>query len=253
MKKKVLSLMLAGVLLIGGSMTVFAAEGLETDTSGNDIWSALPTEEQSIDIDATIQEATINITITKDNRIIANPYKLSVAGDPDGEKTLEGATIIFTNGSDAAVSIGLKGQITLSSGNDSKPSDSKVTIASDKKSVETAERKQVYVQAEIVNADGVSGNDILPGALYFANAKSKVVEPLVYSKSGAALTEAPVLAKAGYAGDVENAQESMAVVISGATSASTSSVWDDTDAFTVSTIYDLKLAQEPSKFMTKTT
>lgn len=249
MKKKMLSLVLATAMLVGASMTVFAAPTTITD---------LPMDEGDGDIvmDATVQKATIKVTVEQAGTIIANPYGLSVASvDVDGENSLEGATIKFTNESNAAIEVGLKGSITLADYSNVDKAD-QVTIASDAKSIATATTKQVYVQAEIVDSIDAATNKAADDAVYLADAKGVAVKPLVYAAKAAEIATAPVLAKKDYDTDadgaVKTAVEEMAVVISGATSTSATSMWTDDDAFTVTTTYDLKLAKTPSAFVAKT-
>lgn len=87
-EEKMLSLVLATAMLVGGSMTAFAAP---TSTVIEDL--PMSEGDGKIVMDATVQSATIKVTVTYDGSIIANPYGLSIATvDVDGENTLEGAT-----------------------------------------------------------------------------------------------------------------------------------------------------------------
>lgn len=235
MKKRMLSLVLATAMLVGASMTVFAdAETVEELGEGD-----------AIEMEATVKSATISVKIEQNGDIIANPYGLVIENvDAEGANTLEGATIKFTNESTAAIEVGLKGSITLGTytGTDKA---AQVTIATDAKSIATATTKQVYVQAEVVDAVG-------DDAKYLADAKGKAVAPLVYGAKPVAILTPPVLAKKDGADGDKNESESMVVVITGATSTSATSNWDeDADKFTVTTTYDLKLAKTPSAFVAK--
>lgn len=242
MKKRMLSLVLATAMLVGASMTVFAAPTTVEELG----------EGEAIEMEATVKTATISVEIEQNGAVIANPYGLKIAGvDENGENTLEGATIKFTNKSTAAIEVGLKGSITVPQSADKA---AQVTIATDAKTIATATTKQVYVQAEVVDTVDADGK-VTEDSVYLADAKGKAVAPLVYAAKPAAIATNPVLADKDYDTDadeaVESAVKSMVVVITGATSASATSPWGDEDAFTVTTVYDLKLAKTPSAFVAK--
>ena len=239
MKKKLIGLMFAATMLLGASMTAFAADTSGNDVSGNetiDVSGNSVVGTGDIKMTGEVKKPTLSVTITKGTKVIANPYGLTVNGSTD---TLIGSDITFVNNSDIPLAIGLKGSVTLPTYADSVDKSKKVTLASDLSSLQSATTKMVFVQAEI---DDGSGNKL-------KTSRGKDVT-LVYAAKPAALEEIPVLAKSG--DSTTGVSSTMRVKIGGGTSKSPTSEWDaTTDAFTVLTTYDIQFATtDPSKFGT---
>lgn len=231
MKKKLIGLMFAATMLLGSSMTVFAVSGNDVteNVSGNDVVGT-----GTVEMTGQIEKPTLSVTITKGTEIIANPYGLEINGVSD---TLIGSDITFVNNSNVPLAIGLQGSITLPTYGEDVARDDKVTIASDLATVESATTKQIFVQAGIQDANG---NKLM-------TSRGKEVS-LVYAAKPVKLEETPVLAKDGDTS--AKVSSTMVVKISGGTSKSPTSEWDETkDAFTVTTVYDIQFATEgPSTF-----
>lgn len=237
MKKKMLSLALAATMLIGASMTALADDAVTTLGSNS---------EAPIEMTASVEIAVISVTVAANGTdITANPYGLDVTvGDETVTDTLIGDYITFTNGSNVPIEVGLTGTITLAQYDDTVAAADRVTIAT-KAPTGATTTKQVYVQGEIFDKVG-------DGGVKLVDAKGKVVAPFAYSAKGGSISTKPVLAKAGYDTTAENAvktaKEEMVLVISGSTSVCPTSEWKTDDAFTVSTVYDLRMATTPSAF-----
>lgn len=241
MKKKLLGFMFAATMLFGASMTVFAADvsGNEvTSVSGNDVL-----KQGSITMDSEVAKPHLEVTITAGTQVIANPYGL--VDDTLGlnaDETLKGSTIKFENKSNTPISVGLTGKITLATYATGVATADKVTIATSASSLATTKNKQVFVQAEITDGSGKKLQ---------ATTGSAAEKPLVYSGTGAKMTNAPVLAADGDT-TTADASSTMLLTISGGTSKSPTSEWTDADKFTVVTTYDLQFGDKAklSKFKT---
>lgn len=250
MKKKILSLVLAAAMTAGVSMTAFATynETMENAGAGN-----------PIEMEATLLNGAISMTITDAGGVQVNPYGLVKANDYfESGKTFKGASIKFVNNSDMAIEVGLKGMLSMKTPyTDATPKLNQVTFASDARTVQTATTKMVYVQALVVDkADEEDKYLAASDAKYLTNAKGAFVAPLVYASRAVPIDTNPVLAAGSNNAPTPAAGTSkeMVVIISGETSASLTSPWDEEkDLFVVTTTYDLKLAKTPSKFAAKTT
>lgn len=239
MRKKLIGLMFAATMLFGASMTVFAAGDVsdnEVTVSGNGVVAG----QKEITMDAEVEKPTLEVTITSGTKVIANPYRL--VDDTLGltaADTLKGSEIKFENKSNTAISVGLTGQIKLATYESTVPTANQVTVASSLSSVNTAKTKQVFVQAEITS-DGTKKLQ--------TSANTAAEKPLVYGKTAAKLSNAPVLAADG--DSTADASSVMILTLTGATSKSPTSEWTDADAFQVITTYDLQFGDstKPSKF-----
>lgn len=239
MKKRILSVVLATAMVVGSSMTVFAAGEDNNSVSKNE--AVVGSGEVSMT--STLGEALISVQITTDGKVIANPYKLTTETVSSSE-TLKISKITFENKSNTPIEIGLKGAVEMVKPYDaSATSATKVTIGSDKKTVETATTKMVFVQAEVAKS-----ND---NTKYILNTKRQPMT-LVYAAKAVAIEKNPVLAAkdANLTGTLEGAATSMDVILTGVTSASPTSKWDAVnDQFKVVTTYDIRMATTaPSKF-----
>lgn len=251
MKKKILSLVLAAAMTAGVSMTAFATYNETMENAGAG---------KPIEMEATLLNGAISMTITDAGGVQVNPYGLVKASTYfDSGKTFKGASIKFVNNSDMAIEVGLKGMLSMKTPyTDATPKLNQVTFASDARTVQTATTKMVYVQALVVDKADDGGYKFLAAsdAKYLTNAKGTFVAPLVYAARAVPIDTNPVLAAgSGTAPDpAAGTSSEMVVIISGETSASLTSPWDEEkDLFVVTTTYDLKLAKTPSKFAAKTT
>ena len=246
MKKKLIGLMFVATLLIGSSMTVAAGTVSSNDASGNNVTQVSGNDvlgsDGKIEMGAEVSTAHLEIKITSGTQVIANPYGLvdSTLGLTATE-TLKGSTIKFENMSNTAISVGLTGQIVLPTyGKDVLAAD-KVTVATSDTSLKTAKTKQVFIQAAITNDSG--------GKLQTTATTPTAERALVYSATGAKLSNTPVL-KATTDNTTADASDKMVLTITGGTSKSPTSEWTDADKFTVITKYDIQFGDSTklSKF-----
>lgn len=238
MKKKMIGFIFAATMLFGASMTAFAA----TDASGNDVTQVSGNDvigDGDVKMDAEVTKPHLEVTITAGTKIIANPYGLA-GGDLTADETLKGSTIKFENKSNTAISVALTGQVVLPKYETSVVTADKVTVATSATSLNTAKTKQVFVQAEITN--GGSGK-------LQTTAGTAAEKALVYSATGAKLSNVPVLAAQGDTSVVETS-DTILLTITGGTSKSPTSEWTDADAFSVVTKYDIQFGDRTklSKF-----
>ncbi len=247
MRKKLIGFIFAATMLFGASMTVFAAG----DTSGNDVTGndvttvsgnsviAGPTD---ITMDATVTKPTLEVTITSGKKVIANPYGLVDATlGLTADETLKGSTIKFENKSNTAIAVGLLGKIQLPEYAEGTATANQVTVASSLSTLKTAKTKQVFVQAAIYSDDTKAKK-------LQTSAGTAAEKALVYSKTGAKMTNAPILAASG--DTTADASSEMVLTLTGGTSKSPTSEWTDDDAFEVITTYDLQFGDRTklSKF-----
>lgn len=261
MKKKLIGLVFASVMLFGVSATVWAAPAVSgndvsgNDVSGNNITTTISGNDEvlrpsdgsnQIVFKGEVETVHLTVTITQSGRIIANPYGLtnsSLGLNPN--TTLTPARIKFENKSDAALSVGLTGAIKLYY-DGVETTEDQIKIATE--NVSGASGKQLYVQGKI--SDG--------NHKYLASAQGGVEGPIVYSEKGTAAESAPVLAAEGTGGTVsENGRgttsDTIVLELSGSTSYSKISEWKKENKFDVITIYDIKLseADKASGFVTE--
>ncbi len=252
MKKKLIGFIFAATMLFGMSMTVCAVSDNDVtgnDVTGNDITGnnvttvsgnsviAGPTD---ITMDAAVEKPTLEVTITSGKKVIANPYGLVDATlGLTADETLKGSTIKFENKSNTAIAVGLLGKIQLPEYAEGTATANQVTVASSLSTLKTAKTKQVFVQAEIT-ADGTKKLQTSAG--------TAAEKALVYSKTGAKMTNAPILAASG--DTTADASSEMVLTLTGGTSKSPTSEWTDDDAFEVITTYDLQFGDRTklSKF-----
>lgn len=229
MKKKMIGFLFAAAMLFGASMTAFAA----TDASGNDVTEVSGNDVlggNSIDMDSEVKVPHLEVTITAGTKVIANPYGLEdAAAGLTAEETLKGSEIKFENKSDTEIAVNLTGKIQLAAYDTSVVAADKVTVATSATSLNTAKTKQVFVQAEITDGNAKKLQ---------TTAGTAAEKALVYSATGAKLSNAPVLAALGKAEDTKS--DTIILTITGGTSKSPTSQWTDADAFTVVTTYDIQ-------------
>lgn len=243
MKKKLLGLIFAATMLFGASLTVFAAP----DASGNDVRSLSGNDVigqgSALTMESEVVRPVLAVTITAGTKVVANPYGLENAAlGLDADTTLKGSTIKFENASNTAISVGLIGKIELAGYDKNVASADKVTVASSESSIKSTKNKQVFVQAAITNG----------GTGKLLTSAGKEEKALVYSASGAKMTNAPVLAADGVTAD--GVSDTMLLTLTGATSKSATSEWTEADEFKVITTYDLQFGDTAklSKFGTPT-
>jgi len=252
MKKKILAVLLCATMVMGFSLNSYAAIG--ADGTGD----ADAVGENKIELDATTKTPTINVTISKSGAIIANPYRLAVATvDPNGDNTLEKATITVTNKSDVPIGVKITGKIEIDSGADS------VSVGTTKAAVEAATTKQVYVQAIVTKASAptvklqtTTKKTTTVSGVEQTTYTYKEVAPVVYSTKGTTIATVPVLAAGAtgaLAGVKANADlngdgkaqsvDAIDIIIDGAVSTPTTVAWKGTDVFKVTTTYDIQMAK----------
>lgn len=248
MKKKMIGFIFAATMLFGVSITASAETVTGNDASGNDVKQVSGNDvlgsDGKIEMGAEVSTAHLEIKITSGTKVIANPYGLvdSTLG-LTGTETLKGSTITFENKSNTAIAVGLTGQIVLPDYSKTTPAVAtadKVTVATSDTSLKTAKTKQVFIQAAITNAGG--------GKLQTTTTTPTAEKALVYSATGAKLSNTPVLKATG--DTTADASDTMVLTITGGTSKSPTSEWTDADKFTVVTKYDIQFGDSAklSKF-----
>lgn len=247
MKKKLLGLALAATMLLGTSVTAFAADA-PTSTSNNDVTGNATANGTAITYQTDVKTPVLKVNVTVadgTNKVIVNPYKLSVYDNVSGQ-TLVVPDIVFKNVGDVAVSVEIKGQVSHNNN---------VSLSALAAAPATSTTKQVYVAASFTD---VSGNAMLTAK----DAGNSKVKDLVYTKAGASLTgtSIPVLARKYQSGgsgteaalpaDGNSSHASQNLKISFGNSwscASTTSAWSDADKFDVITTYNLKFVLDSEK------
>lgn len=259
MKKRMMGLLLATAMVIGASMTAFAAgNSVSTSVTHND---NVTVGGLSLTFESTIHEKPIQVTVKRLDKVVINPYRalITYKGIDDvnvsSNDTLIAEPIVFTNNSEVPVAVDLKGQIVLGT--------SGVTVAASKDAIATSTTKQVYVKAMFTDekvkpdAKGLlpatanvfwSGTKSTAGVVSFAKGAD-----VVYTAAGtASMAAPPVLAAKGAAVENSGEVETLYVVFTGGVSVDPKVQWDATaNKFDVLTTYDLKFVGEskvPSRF-----
>lgn len=163
MKRRVLALILAGVMALGGSMTAFAA-----DATVNDISTAT-----TVTGTGSMNLPTIKVTVPTAFNVVLNPYQIAYEVDGTDYKTqIVTVPQLITNESDVAVAVNVK-EFTATPSSDVK------VVA---KTVGRATDKSVYLYLEIVNSTTeeaanakFTGIGIVPGNDTAATSKDAVV------------------------------------------------------------------------------
>lgn len=138
MKKKLLALVLAGIMTFGASMTTFAADASVTDS----------TTETAVTGTGLVNLPTIKITVPTTFNIVLNPYQIAYEVDGETYKTqIVTVPQLITNESDVAVAVNIK-EFTATPGGETKVLPKAVGKATD---------KSVYLYLEVVNA---ASNDL---------------------------------------------------------------------------------------------
>lgn len=253
MKKKLIGVLFAATMLFGASMTVFAAEDPTFDVTTNDKVNGTA---QEISMDSDVEKATISIKVTHGEKVIANPYGIvNSEANLTATETLKGANISFENSGNTSIAIGIKGKVVLPVYTDSKlAADKKVTSCTSATTIKTATTKQVYVQAEVFDGDSGKETCKLQNKATGKVNQDKTttytstdVAPLVYTTAGATLP-VPIVLQAAQDNTTTVAgtetgtvpAKKVTVKITGATSVSQTSPWNDNDSFDVVTTYDFK-------------
>jgi len=221
MSKKLLAGILSAVMIVSSSVMAFAAApGATVDGLGG--------ESSSLAYESSLEAPIINVVIAGAREgVVANPYGLAVANvtaDEDGNyPTLVGDKITVTNKSNMKIALGIKGTITLGSG--------QVKIAADEASMKSnVKDKLLYVEGYVTdNTDDET--EIM--------VKGKAVPHTVFTAKGTPFANEPVLA-ARSAEDTAASNGVIKVIIDGATSFPESSAWNTDDSFTVTTTFDIK-------------
>lgn len=247
MKIKLLSAVFAATMMLGASMTVFAADVTPNDLSGNEVISGA----QEIEMEGEVKEAHLEVTITAGTTVVANPYKLAVGTVPAGKDSLVGSTIEFENKSDTPLAIGLIGKIKLYPTAANKPAEEEkqITINKSSEEPETPKSKQIHIEAKV--SSDLSGNNLLMDE----DGKAAVENMVYVEDTGEEITKmslTPVLCASTAtvsANDPKNSDK-MVLTLMGWTTQSPEYAWDEKDEFNVITVYDIKFSggKEASKF-----
>lgn len=238
MKKKFLSVLLTGVMVIGSCVVSFADD---QNPSASEMVNATPTS--TITAASDIQAPTISVKITMPEgttKLKANPYKLSVdiGNDKTTTDSLIGVNYTVTNESNCEILLSVKGGVDVSSG---------VQLVATKKAAEEATKPSVFVQAYFKNGDKymkVNSKKEIEDAGEATDAKPAPytdATPLVYAKNPAAFTGNIVMQRATKTGDTVSKSSKVQIEITGATGGVgwKKGETEDTDKFTASTILDV--------------
>lgn len=152
MKKKVMALVLAGIMTVGASMTTFAADTPVTDS----------TTATEVTGTGQVKLPTLKVTVPTAFDVVLNPFQLAYE-DADGNKyKTQIVTVpqVIKNESDVAVAINIKEFKATPAG------DAKVV----QKAVGKATDKSVYLYLEVVNVASedastakFTGTGLVPG------------------------------------------------------------------------------------------
>lgn len=164
MKKKVMALVLAGIMTVGASMTTFAADTPVTDS----------TTATEVTGTGQVKLPTLKVTVPTAFDVVLNPFQLAYE-DADGNKyKTQIVTVpqIIKNESDVAVAINIKEFKAAPAG------EAKVV----QKTVGRATDKSVYLYLEVVNvasddasAAKFTGTGLVPGDDTTQTSKDAVV------------------------------------------------------------------------------
>ena len=216
MRKRFLSVVLTGAMVIGSSAMALAAD---KKYEGNDA--------VSIEASSQLKSPTINVTVNDpEAKITANPYGLKVqVNEKNVTDTLVGTSYKVTNSSDCNVSVGFTATIVADSG-------SKVKVATTADAAQKATAPTAFVQATVKNSDGQY-------AIYDAKTKKVTfgekenAAAVVYAAKAATYTAPIVLEK-------KNAVDSkVAVATVELTGATGGAGWEAADTFKVTTVFNI--------------
>lgn len=255
MKKKLMGMLLATIMLLGASMTAFATD-VNTEFDGD----VSANKGQTITMDSKVAKAIIKVTITNGSQVVANPYGLSgqVSGvTVSGGETLKGTTIKFENKSNTSISLALGGKITIDK-------DSKVSVVGKETDATNNTGKKVYVEAKITAGDTDGLGKRLVKLTTTGSGSSMQYKPdyeaaSVYSTAGVTMPKV-VLAQgvdgqnnpasgagvntqafAGLTASDYRVTDTAIVTITGASGLSQTEPWTAKDTFKVVTTYNIKL------------
>lgn len=225
MKKKFLSVLLTGAMVIGSCVVSFA------DPTMNG------TEATTLDAGSDIQKPTISVGVTlptgdATKLIKANPYKLAIgSGDDAVNDSLIGTSYTITNSSNCEISLSVNGIITVEGG---------TKVATSATAAETATTPTAFVQAFLRTGTGDDKKYLK------VNSKTKALEeatgatdenpygdatPLVYAAKSVAYTGNVIMQRA--------AGTDKAVVYVDITGATGGVGWTDSTTFKASTVLNV--------------
>lgn len=247
MNKKLLAILLTVAMVLGTTLTAFAADPVSVSFNGSE------TTGQSIEHEGKVQPVTISVTISAlSGNIIANPYGLDVDGKTD---SLIGDEITISNNSNMKVALGIKGVITFPTDSElgetkSTTNNGKTTTTSTATNVNilTAkpaanattlpQKKTLYVQAAVKKKG--NNKDYMVAS---ETAKTPIV--LVYGLTAKDIQTKPVLAAGTGSAPATDGSGECVVVISGATQFPADKKWTSNDTFKVTTTFDIGGSIEP--------
>jgi len=245
MNKKLIAILLTAALMVGSTVSAFAAS-----TSFNAIGTKAfdETEPASIAHDGEVAVPKISVTISSlSGNVWANPYGLEVlnAKGETTQDTLVGDIVTVSNNSNMKVSVGIGGYVSVDG---EKP---EIKVVTTKPKTVVAKDKTVYVQAIVYNmAEDVLytqkiGSDGKPVAV-------KAVAPMVYTQKtdkskDAIMALRPVLAAGTGESPIDDAGKTgeIQIKITGATTYTENGSWTDKDTFKVNTTFDIKATDDP--------
>lgn len=164
MKKKVMALVLAGIMTVGASMTAFAADTPVTDS----------TTATEVTGTGQVKLPTLKVTVPTAFDVVLNPFQLAYEGADGNKYKTQIVTVpqVIKNESDVAVAINIKEFKATPSG------DAKVV----QKAVGKATDKSVYLYLEVVNVASedastakFTGTGLVPGDDTTQTSKDAVV------------------------------------------------------------------------------
>ena len=217
MKRKVVSCLLAMVMMIATVMPVSAEEVTLPEATEIELGED---GSASIDVGGIVQEPEIDVTVTAAKQIVLNPYKLAVTVDEEEvTASIIGVDTVITNNGATALYV----DVTLTGTVDDESTATFLTADPATKAVTT---KGVYMWGEFSAAYATDGE------VSFTDNYDSKVDILVGTKP-VTKTNAANIANAGD----ENANN-VAFRLVGVANGNASEVWTDTDTVTVQVVFN---------------
>lgn len=261
MNKKLIAILLTAALMVGSTVSAFAASTSFNAIGGADINNVEPA---SVEHTGDVKVPKISVTISSlSGNVWANPYGLEVL-DAEGkttQDTLVGDIITVSNNSNMKVSVGIGGYITI----DDNENEQKVKVVTTKPKSVIAKDKTVYVDAMVWDMSGKKVLHTQKVTTTSTGTSVEAVKPvaaMIYPQSTtqkpnkASMALRPVLAAGtGEAPIADTARTGeIQIKLTGATTYTEDGAWNASDTFKVNTIFDIKATDDPvSSFKEPTT